>query len=144
MHSLAELGSGVLQNAQMSFAPLSTMANIQPMQISFPQHEWKANWSALGKGSMQMGHSSGGRGSLNNFSSYNSATRLSHFFLCFDRCFFLQAALQYLTESHLLHAFILSPPSLPQFAHVPPANTLFSSPIFSEDNAPEKDPPYYY
>ena len=33
--------------------------------------------------------------------------------ICFDLCFFLHAALQYLTKSHLLHVFILSPsPSL--------------------------------
>ena len=55
---------------------------------------------------------------MNNFSSYISATRLSHFFLCFDLCFFLHAALQYFTKSHLLHEFILSPsPSLPHAAH---------------------------
>ena len=52
---------------------------------------------------------------LANASSCNSATRLSHF-LCFDRCFFLHAALQYFTNLHLLQVFTL-PPSLPQLAH---------------------------
>ena len=33
-------------------------------------------------------------------------------------CFFLHAALQYITELHLLHVFVISLPSLPQLAHV--------------------------
>ena len=65
----------------------------------------------------QMGQSPcWGGGSLNNASSCNSATRLSHCFLCFDRCFFLHAALQYLASLHLLQIFRLLP-SLPQLAH---------------------------
>ena len=89
---------------------------------------------------MQIGHSSGGGGSSNSRSSYNSAARFSHVFLCFDRCFFLQAALQYFTKSHLLHLFMLSPPSLPQLAHIVIVSSLFdSSPLLSsEDNAPER------
>ena len=53
---------------------------------------------------------------MNSSSSFNSATLLSHAFLCFERCFFLHAALQYLTSLHLLHVLRL-PPSLPHDAH---------------------------
>ena len=55
--------------------------------------------------------------SLNKASSCNSATLLSHAFLCFDRCFFLHAALQYFTMLHLLHVLRL-PPSLPHAAQL--------------------------
>ena len=56
---------------------------------------------------------------LNSASLCNSAARISHFFLCVFRCFFLQAALQYFAILHLLHMFILSSlPSLPHAAHV--------------------------
>ena len=50
--------------------------------------------------------------SLNRASSCNSATYLSHAFLCFERCFFLHAALQYLTILHLLHVLVLRLPYL--------------------------------
>ena len=85
--------------------------------MSFPQHVWKAVCPAsIGKGRKQIGQSSRGGCSLNSSSSCNSATLLSHAFLCFDRCFFLHAALQYWTILHLLHVLRL-PPSLPHEAH---------------------------
>ena len=87
--------------------------------MSLPQHEWKAPWPvSIGKGRRQIGHSSRCGCSLKSSSSCNSATRFSHalsYFLCFDRCFFLHAALQYVTILHLLHVFRL-PPSLPHAA----------------------------
>ena len=73
-----------------------------------------------------MGQSSNGGGCLNNCSSCNSATRLSHCFLCFVRCFFLHAALQYITSLHLLHLFVTSVPSLPQLAHTDTITSLSS------------------
>ena len=82
----------------------------------FPQHVWKVVWpESNGNVRRQIGQSSRGGGSLNSSSSCNSATRFSHAFLCFDRCFFLHAALQYLTILHLLHVLRL-PPSLPHAA----------------------------
>ena len=95
----------------------SVIVTIQPQQISLPQHDSKiVNRESSGNGRKQIGHSSGGGGSLNSSSSCNSATLLSHAFLCFERCFFLHAALQYLTSLHLLHVLRL-PPSLPHDAH---------------------------
>src|SRR5210317_2613438 len=92
------------------------MATIQPLQISLPQHDLKDDWVAsIGRGRKQIGQSSGVC-SLNRSSSCNSATLLSHAFLCFERCFFLHAALQYFTTLHLLHVLRL-PPSLPHWAH---------------------------
>ena len=89
---------------------------IQLVQIFFPQHDSKVVWRGFnGNGRKQIGQSSRGGCSLNNASSCNSATLLSHAFLCFERCFFLHAALQYLTILHLLHVF-RSPPSLPHAA----------------------------
>ena len=80
---------------------------------------------------MQIGQSSFSGGILNNFSSCNSAarlsrssssscnsaTRLSQSFLCFDLCFFLQDALQYVAALHLLQILGLLP-SLPQLAQI--------------------------
>ena len=89
---------------------------MQPLQISLPQHKWKViSPGSNGNSRKQIGQSSGGGCSLNNASSCNSATLLSHAFLCFDRCFFLHAALQYFTNLHLLHVLRL-PPSLPHEA----------------------------
>ena len=88
------------------------------LHISFPQHAlYLLPVSSDGKGSMQIGQSSFGAGCLKSSISCNSATRLSHFFLCLDRCFFLQAALQYFASLHLLQMF-RSLPSLPQHAHL--------------------------
>ena len=85
--------------------------------MSFPQHVWKVvRCDSIGKGRKHIGQSARGGGSLNKASSCSSATRLSQAFLCFDRCFFLHAALQYLTILHLLHLLRL-PPSLPHEAH---------------------------
>ena len=57
----------------------------------------------------QIGQSSSGGGCLNSSLSCNSAARSaaslicsSHCFLCFDRCFFLHVALQYVAFLHLL------------------------------------------
>ena len=72
--------------------------------------------SRVGNRIIQIGQSKWG-GRLNNFSSYNSATRLSQAFLCFVQCLFLHAALQYITDLHLLQLFVTSLPSLPQLAH---------------------------
>ena len=121
--SAAVLHAGSLQNAQRSIFPLprdsSIITQTQPSQIILPQQNWKAVWSGSnGNIRKQIGHSSPRGGcSLNSSSSCNSATRLSHAFLCFDWCFFLHAALQYLTILHLLHVFRL-PPSLPHDAQL--------------------------
>ena len=70
-----------------------------------------------GRRRKQMGQSPyWGGGSLNNALSCNSATILSHCFLCFDLCFFFHAALQYFTAVHLLQMVRLLP-SFPQLAH---------------------------
>ena len=91
---------------------------MQPLHITFPQHDSKVTClPSKGSGNRQRGHSSGGGGSLNNCSSCNSATLLSQAFLCFVRCFFLHAALQYVTDLHLLHVFRLVP-CLPHAAQV--------------------------
>ena len=73
-----------------------------------------------------MGHSSRCGGCLNKASSCISAIRLSHFFLCFDLCFFLHAALQYVTILHLLQELRLLP-SLPQLAHFDKVGSLLPS-----------------
>ena len=74
---------------------------------------------SLGIRRKHIGQSSSNRGGcLNKASSCNCATLLSHCFLCFVRCFFLQAALQYITSLHLLHVLVTLVPSLPQLAHV--------------------------
>ena len=82
--------------------------------MRLPQQGLKVIPAFNGNGRKHIGHSSRGC-SLKRASSCNSATLLSHAFLCFDRCFFLHAALQYLTILHLLHVLRL-PPSLPHEA----------------------------
>ena len=121
--SLVEEVFGVLQNGHFSSAIMLprlsyTSAWQHPLQIIFPQHDlYRLPLSIVGRRRKQMGQSPcRGGGSLNNASSCFSATRLSHSFLCFDRCFFLQAALQYVDSLHLLQMFRLLP-SLPQLAH---------------------------
>ena len=54
--------------------------------------------------------------------SISAGSAFLHFFLCLERCFFLQAALQYLTSLHAVHVLRPSPP-LPQAAHF----NIFSS-----------------
>ena len=120
--SASELGVGTLQNAQRPTFPLplasSHIASIQPLQITLPQHDLKVVWPVSnGNGRKQIGQSSRGGCSLNSSLSCSSATAtlFLHTFLCFDQCFFLHAALQYLTIWHLLHVLRL-PPSLPHAA----------------------------
>ena len=98
-----------------------------PLHIIFPQHDmYLLPLPIVGNRRKQMGQSPYSLGgSLNNASSCNSATRLSHCFLCFDRCFFLQAALQYVASLHLLQMFGLIP-SLPQLLHTDTAISSFS------------------
>ena len=69
---------------------------------------------------MQMGHSSGGGGSLNSAASCNSAARFLHAFLCWGRCAIWQSRLQYFTNLHAVHdlrSSLFSSP-FPQLAHI--------------------------
>ena len=66
---------------------------------------------------MQTGHSSGGGGSANSFSSCNSAALLLQSFLCFVQWDLWQVALQYFADLHALHVLRLEP-AFPQAAQV--------------------------
>ena len=107
---------------------------MHPLQTTLPQHAMYLNpVFSDGNRIKQIGQSSAGGGCLNNSSSCNSAacsaaslTCSSHSFLCLCLCFFLHAALQYLTCLHLLHVLFISLPSLPQFAHI---DTILSSSV---------------
>ena len=94
--------------------------------MTFPQHAmYVCPESNFGKSIIQIGQSSNGGGCLKSLSSCSlaafSAALLrcsSQSFLCFDLCFFLHAALQYITILHLLHVFVMPLPSLPQLAQI--------------------------
>ena len=104
--SSSVFGGEALQKAHFCSLSNFTTPWQHPLQIIFPQHELYLFPLLIdGTGREKMGQFPLDGGCLNSSSSYISAARLSHFFSCFDRCFFLHAGLKYLTNLHLLHVW---------------------------------------
>ena len=111
------VGLGVLQNAHLSPIPRSCPAIVQPSQTFFMQQILTNECSPTGKGigSVQIGQKSPSGLSRPccpySRSSFSSAARLLHAFLCCLRWALWQSTLQYLTRRHAVHFFNTTAPA---------------------------------